>query len=103
MGKEQQRQYNMLRSLNWPSLEERRRHSHLILLFKFLNGMIHIHIQYLPAQSPLKITRMNHNQKLMQLYAKTNQYHYSFLLKTIPDWNNLYVCVRMPEGSLGLK
>ena len=43
----------------------------------------------LASTSPLTITRANHNQKLMQLYARTNQYHYSFLPKTIPDWNNL--------------
>ena len=80
---------DMLRSLNWPSLQEHRRHSHLFLFFKFLNGMVHIPIQYLPARSPLTITRSNHNQKLMQLYARTNRYHYSFLPRTIPDWNNL--------------
>ena len=51
--------------------------------------MIHILTQYLPAPSPPTITRENHNQKLMQLYARTNQYHYSFLPRTIPDWNNL--------------
>jgi len=31
-----------------------------------------------------------HNQKLMQLYARTDRYHYSFLLQTIPDRNNCY-------------
>ena len=25
----------------------------------------------------------------MQLHARTNQYYYSFLPRTIPDWNNL--------------
>ena len=81
----------MLQSLNWPPLEERRRKSRLILLFKFLNRKIHIPTQYLPAPSPLTITRANHNQKLKQLYARTNRYHYSFLPRTIPDWNNLNI------------
>ena len=82
---------DMLQSLKWPSLEERRRHSRLILLFKFLNRLIHIPNQYLPAPSPLNITRSNHNQKLAQLYARTNRYLYSFLPRTISDWNNLRI------------
>ena len=80
---------DMLSSLNWPSLEKRRRHLRLILLFKFINRIIHIPSQYLPAPSPLTITRTNHNQKFMHLYARTDRYHFSFLPRTIPDWNNL--------------
>ena len=64
----------MLIRLKWQSLENRRRHSHLILLFKFVNKMIHIPTQYLPAPSPLTTTRANHNQKLLQLFARTNHY-----------------------------
>ena len=26
-----------------------------------------------------------------QLYTRTNRYHYSFLPRTIPDWNNLNI------------
>ena len=52
---------------------------------------MHISTLYLPASSPLTITRANNNQKLMQLYGRTNEYHYSFLPRTIPDWNNLDV------------
>ena len=83
---------DMLQSLNWPSLEKCRRDSHLILLFKFLNRLIYIPTQYLPARFPLNITRTNHNQKLNHLYARINQYHYSFLPRTVLDWNNL--CIR---------
>ena len=79
----------MLQTLNWPSLEEHRRYSHLVLLFKFLDRMIHIPTQYLPAISPLTINRTNYSQKLMQLYARTNRHLHSFLPRTIPDWNNL--------------
>ena len=82
----------MLQSLNWPSLEKRREDTHLILLFKFLNRLIHIPTRYLPAPFPLNITRTNHNQKLIHLYARKNRYHFSFLPRTILDWNNL--CIR---------
>ena len=82
---------DMLIRLKWQSLENRRRHSHLILLFKFVNKMIHIPTQYLPAPHPLTTTMANHDQKLMQLFTRTNRYLYSFLPKTIPDWNNLNI------------
>ena len=52
---------------------------------------MHIPTQYLPVPSPLTIIRENHNQKLMQLYARTNRYHYLFLPRTIPDWNNVVI------------
>ena len=79
---------HMLITLKWPSLENCRRHLCLTLLFKFINKMIHIPTQYLPAPSPIAT---NHNQKLMQLYTRMNRYLYSSLPRTIPDWNNLNV------------
>ena len=82
---------DMLITLKWPSLENHRRHLRLTLLFKFVNKMIHIPTQYLPASSPITTTRANHNQKIMQLYANTNQYLYLFLPRTILDWNNLNI------------
>ena len=36
---------DMLQSLNWPLLKKRRRHLHIILLFKFVNRLIHIPTQ----------------------------------------------------------
>ena len=51
---------DMLMTLKWPSLENRRGHSRLILLFKFVNKLIHIPTQYLPVPSPLTTTRANH-------------------------------------------
>ena len=43
---------NMLLTLKWPSLEERRKQSRLTLLFKFINNLIYIPNQYLPVLSP---------------------------------------------------
>ena len=82
---------DMLIRLKWQSLENHRRHSRLILLFKFVNKMIHIPTQYLPVPSSLTTTRANHDQKLTQLFTRTNHYLYSFLPRTIPYWNNLNI------------
>ena len=35
-----------------------------------INNMIHIPTEYLPVPSPLTNTRSNHNQKLIQLFAR---------------------------------
>ena len=94
MEEEPQRQYN------WGATNIKlaitqgtysRRNSCLIPLFKFQNRMQYgTHSHTIPTSTiPLTITRTNHNQKLMQLYARTVLYYYSFLLRTIPDWNNL--------------
>ena len=46
----------MIQSLKWLSLQKRRRDSRLILLFKFLNRLIHIPTRYLPAPFLLNIS-----------------------------------------------
>ena len=57
-----------------------------IMLFKFLNRLIHIPTRYLPAPFPLK---HHQNKSRSKAYARMNRYHYSFLPRTILDWNNL--------------
>ena len=81
----------MLQSLSWLPLEERRKNARLVLLFKVLNNMIHIPTDYLPVPAPSTITRSHHNRKLMQLYARTSCYQNSFLPRTIRDWNHLEI------------
>ena len=65
--------------------------SRLTLLFKFINELIYIPSQYLPVLSPATHTRSNHSLKLHHIYAKTNQYSYSFLPRTVHEWNNLSI------------
>jgi len=69
---------NMLLTLKWPSLKERRKQSCLTLLFKFINKLIYIPSQYLPVLSPATHTRSNHSLKLHHIYVRTNLYSYSF-------------------------
>ena len=53
--------------------------------------MIYIPTEYLPIPSSLTNTRSNHNQKFIQLFARTNYYQNSFLPRAIKDWNNLEI------------
>ena len=80
----------MLVELKWPTLEDRRKQAHLMLLFKFVNNQFMFQISIcMPVLSPATSTRANHPLKLLQLYARTNRYSNSFLPRSIPDWNNL--------------
>ena len=81
----------LLQNLKWPSLQVRRKQARLIFLFKILNGLICIPNQCLPSPFPVTTTRSCNPIKLQQLYARTDIYHYSFLPRTIPDWNNLCI------------
>ena len=81
----------LLQNLKWPSLQVRRKQARLIFLFKILNGLICIPNQYLPSPFPVTTTRSRNPIKLRQLYTRTDIYHYSFLPRTIPDWNNLRI------------
>ena len=81
----------MLHTLKWTSLETRRRHSRLILLFKLLHHQISIPNQYIPARAQSEITRANHSMKLSQPFARTNIYLHSFFPRTIPQWNDLQI------------
>ena len=85
----------MLHKLNWPSLQAKRKQARLIFLFKMLNKQISILEQYLPSLFPVSATRSHHPLKLQQLYTRTDVYHYSFLPRTIPDWNNLCIKVAL--------
>ena len=47
--------------------------------------------QYLPVLSPAMHTKSIDSLKLLHIYARTNQYSYSFLPRPIRDWNNLNI------------
>ena len=69
---------DMLTSLGWPTLQERRQHARLMLLFKLTDNLLFIPSSYLPSPSPLTFTRVQHKQKYMHIQSSTNIYRYSF-------------------------
>ena len=68
------------------NMEERRKQSRLTI---FINELMYIPSQYLPT--PATHTMSNHCLNLQHIYARTNQYSYSFLPRTIRDRNNLNI------------
>jgi len=81
---------NILKQLNWPTLETRRREMRLILFYKIVNGLIAI-----PKENFIKrnhnATRSTNTLRFNRFspIPKTDIAKYSFFPNTIIDWNNL--------------
>ena len=78
----------LLDLFNLPTLEERRIHLKLGLLFKILHNLC-----YFPNLPPFRENvgslREPHDQQLAVPLARTNSYHYSFFPHTLRTWNSL--------------
>ena len=79
---------DLLQLFDLPTLEERRTHLKLGLLFKIIHKLCYF--PYVPPfRESIPNLRALHNQQLMLPLARTNAYHYSFFLDSIRTWNSL--------------
>ena len=79
----------MLDTLEWLSLEDRRKKARLSMLFKIKNNLVccpRLKEQLNPKQ---KRERRGHDQQFCQISANTNYRLMSFLPRTVVDWNAL--------------
>ena len=77
----------IMETLQWKPLKERRRENRLILFYKGLNGQTKI-----PTTDVLQNNRKNRNRHNQQFYipcARTDTLKYSFIPTTVRDWNTL--------------
>ena len=81
----------MLNHLQWPSLKSRRTNARLILLFKAVRNPLVLPDCCLPQPAPVSFTRTNNPLKFSQLQCRVDSYKYSFLPRTIKEWNNLKI------------
>ena len=83
----------MLAYLKWPSLQTRRTIARLTLLFKIVKNLLVIPDHCLPSPASVSFTRAQHPLKLQQLQSRVDIYKYSFLPRTIIQWN----CLEIPN------
>ena len=78
----------MLKDLNWCTLAERRKIARLAVFHKAHEGHLSIPVQNLlhPVTCP---TRRTHNKSYIELQPNKDTYKYSFLPRTVTDWNAL--------------
>ena len=77
----------MLKVLNWPTLEDRRKAARLTTLFKIRKGDVKVSSDQLkPAPSR---SRRGHDQQYSRSQSKKDVRLYAFFPRTIKDWNSL--------------
>jgi hypothetical protein len=79
---------SMLKELNWSTLAERRKITRLYIFFKAHEGYLSIPVRNLlcPVTRP---TRRTHQKSYIELSPKKDTYKYSFIPRTVIDWNSL--------------
>ena len=81
---------HVLKDLNWMSLENRRKMSRLSTLYKCKAGYPGLQELQEKLQEPhYHSSRLDHQFKIRPIHATTNQFKFSFLPRTIQDWNSL--------------
>ena len=78
---------NMLKSLKWPSLEQRRKATRLTNLYKVKKEKVKIQCKELEP-APTRARRA-HDQQLRRLQSKKEIRQHSFFPRTIKEWNEL--------------
>ena len=62
----------MLQQLNWPTLEDRRKASDQILMYKVINGLVAVPETYLPPRSPRYVDSI----RFITYHCRVNVYQY---------------------------
>ena len=86
----------MLKDLNWKTLEDRRKISRLILLHKSVHNIVAINIDehYTNHEKRNITTRKTSSISFAHPTARKNCYRYSFIPRTVAEWNRLPSTIR---------
>ena len=79
---------NLLKDLNWHSLELRRKITQLTTMHKIVNGKIAVNIpKYIVG--PTRVTRSYHSSKFINIGSNSNTYKYNLFTRTLKEMNTL--------------
>ncbi len=79
---------NIINDLEWETLETRRKAARLTLLYKILHDEAAVNIPDYVIK-PTVQTRQYHQSRFNRLSTSTDAYKFSFIPRTIADWNQL--------------
>ena len=87
----------MLRDLNWKTLEDRRTISRLTLLHKSVHNIVAINIDehYTNHEERNTTTSKTSSISFSHPTARKNRYRYSFIPRTVTEWNRLPATMRV--------
>ena len=78
-----------IQQLGWESLEHRRKEQRLVLFYKTLHDGVAIDKNTLNIQPNPRTQRTSNTQCMKRLTSTTDTKKYSFVARTVPDWNSL--------------
>jgi hypothetical protein len=81
----------MLKELNWPSLQERRMYFNVVMLYRIGHSFVAIPFSILPplATHSYSTRSHHHNQQFIIPQCRINSYKHSFIPRTVIVWNQL--------------
>ena len=79
----------MINHLKWPSLQQRRVWADVTLMYKVVNCLIAVPVNYHPTTATVRSTRRSHSMKFIPIQPRINAYQNSFSPRTITTWNML--------------
>ena len=77
---------SMLQQLQWPTLQERRAASKMVMMYRIVNKFVAVPTTFL---IPTAAIVRGHNQRFLIPFARTQAYQHSFFPDTIRLWNSL--------------
>ena len=93
----------LVQDLGWDTLQDRRKKSTIILLYKMCNNIIHVPSTYIPAPAPRINTRCFNNKALYKVYTRVDAYRCSFVPRAIDLWNGLPSAIVDADGLAQFK
>ena len=90
----------LIRNLGWSTLEQRRQHLRLCMMYRITNGLIAVPAHCL--QPPARTTR-GHSFNYQTLRTSCDKAKFFFFARTIPDWNKLPNTVVSAESVSSFK
>ena len=79
----------MVRDLQWDTLESRRKKSRLVLLYKTIKQQVAIPAKYHPVPKISNYDIRGNPDQFTAHQPNVNAYKYAFIPRTIEDWNEL--------------
>ena len=79
----------LLDSLGWRTLQDRREEQRITLMFKIYTGAVAVPVESVNLESVTTSTRRKNSANFKIIRATTNEYKHSAIPRTIAAWNNL--------------
>jgi hypothetical protein len=78
----------MLKELKWPTLQQRRTNTKMVMMYRIIHHLIAISLQKYLTPATTRTTR-GHDQKFQIPFSRIQSHQNSYFPSAIRTWNNL--------------